>query len=130
MRGLHFQYHPAAQLKLVRCGKGKFLDVVVDIRRGSPTIGDWLSETLSFDNGKQLFVPEKFLHSFVTLTNETEIIYKCSNFYNLKLEGFVTFNDPDININWGCEEKDMSLSSKDRKSVLLRVIESPFYFEG
>ena len=130
LRGLHFQHPPAAQAKLVRCGKGEFLDVVVDIRKGSPTFGDWLSEKLSFDNGKQLFVPEGFLHGFVTLTDETEIIYKCSNFYNPKLEGFVTFNEPDININWGLEEKDMSLSSKDQNSVLLKDIESPFYFEG
>ena len=129
LRGLHFQYPPAAQAKLVRCGRGEFLDVIVDIRKGSPTFGCWLSEILSFKNGRQLFVPEGFLHGFVTLTDETEIIYKCSNFYTPELEGFVAFNDPDININWGFPEKAISLSSKDSDSVLLKDIESPFCFE-
>ena len=80
VRGLHFQAPPFAQAKLVRCGRGKFLDVAVDIRLGSNTYGQWLIEELTFKNGKQLYIPEGFLHGFITLEPNSEIIYKCSNF--------------------------------------------------
>jgi dTDP-4-dehydrorhamnose 3,5-epimerase len=130
LRGLHFQYPPAAQAKLVRCGRGAFLDVVVDIRRGSPTYGEWVSEVLSFENGAQLFVPEGFLHGFVTQVDETEIIYKCSNYYTPDLEGFVAYNDPHININWGPAYKDILLSNKDSASIMLKDIQNPFCYES
>ena len=130
LRGLHFQYPPAAQVKLVRCGRGAFLDVVVDIRKGSPTFGEWVSELLSFENGKQLFVPEGFLHGFVTQLNETEVIYKCNNFYAPELEEVIAFNDPDININWGFRDKDIFLSKKDGASIFLKDIITPFCYGG
>ena len=117
LRGLHFQYPPAAQAKLVRCGRGEFLDVVVDIRSGSPTFGRWISEVLSFENGKQLFVPEGFLHGFITRVDQTEIIYKCSSFYAPELEGLIKFNDPDLNIPWPID--DPNLSDKDANAKKL-----------
>ena len=113
LRGLHFQYPPAAQVKLVRCGRGAFLDVVVDIRKGSPTFGEWVSELLSFENGKQLFVPEGFLHGFVTLEDGTIFSYKCDNAYNKEAELGVTYNDKDLNINWKIPSVDIILSEKD-----------------
>ena len=81
VRGLHFQSPPHAQDKLVRCGRGCLFDVAVDIRRGSPTYGHWIGVELSFENGKQLLVPKGFLHGFVTRAPDTEIIYKCSDYY-------------------------------------------------
>ena len=81
LRGLHFQSPPHAQAKLVRCGRGRLFDVAVDIRKKSPRFGQWISEELSFENRKQLFIPVGFLHGFVTLEPDTEIIYKCSDFY-------------------------------------------------
>lgn len=130
LRGLHFQYPPLAQAKLVRCGRGEFLDVVVDIRNGSPTYGQWVGEKLSFENGRQLFVPEGFLHGFITTVCDTEIIYKCSNFYNPAAEGIVAFNDPDLNIDWKTPQKSLHVSLKDRVSVYLRDIKNPFKYEG
>ena len=129
LRGLHFQYPPFAQAKLVRCGRGAFLDVVVDIRVGSPTFGQWVSEELSFENGKQLFVPEGFLHGFVTNVIETEIVYKCNNYYSPEHEGVVDFNDPGINIDWGLDLKVVITSSKDKISKSFLDIISPFKFE-
>ena len=79
VRGLHFQAPPHAQAKLVRCGRGSLFDVAVDIRKGSPTYGQWVGYELSFDNGLQLLIPEGFAHGFVTRAPDTEIIYKCSD---------------------------------------------------
>ena len=89
LRGLHFQAPPHAQDKLVRCGRGRLFDVAVDIRRGSPTYGQWVGVELSFENGKQLLVPAGFLHGFVTREPETEIIYKCTDVYAPDTEGAV-----------------------------------------
>ncbi|MBU0539248.1 MAG: dTDP-4-dehydrorhamnose 3,5-epimerase, partial [Gammaproteobacteria bacterium] len=96
VRGLHFQAPPHAQAKLVRCGRGCLFDVAVDIRRGSPTFGRWVGEELSFENGKQLLIPAGFLHGFVTRQPDTEIIYKCSDYYSPECDGAVRFDDPDI----------------------------------
>ena len=81
LRGLHFQAPPHAQAKLVRCGRGALFDVAVDIRRGSPTFGHWTGRELSFENGLQLLIPAGFLHGFITRQPETEIVYKCSDYY-------------------------------------------------
>ena len=129
MRGLHFQYPPFAQAKLVRSGRGSFLDVAVDIRVGSPTFGKWVSEELSFENGKQLFIPEGFLHGFITQVNDTEIIYKCNNYYSPEHEGSVVFNDPEIGVDWGNDMLAMTLSDKDKSSGYFCDIVSPFQFE-
>ena len=126
VRGLHFQSPPHAQAKLVRCGRGRLFDVAVDIRKSSPTYGHWMGEELSFENGKQLFIPAGFLHGFITLEDDTEIVYKCSEFYAPECEGAVRFDDPVINIEWPIDVSDVSISPKDASAPLLREIGHPF----
>ncbi|GAB4302061.1 MAG: dTDP-4-dehydrorhamnose 3,5-epimerase [Roseovarius sp.] len=130
VRGLHFQAPPHAQAKLVRCGRGRLFDVAVDIRRGSPTYGRWVGVELSFDNGRQLLVPEGFLHGFVTREPDTEVIYKCSDYYAPECDGAVRFDDPDIGIDWGIAPEAVVLSQKDRTAPLLRDFVSPFVWQG
>jgi len=128
VRGLHYQAPPHAQAKLVRCGRGSLFDVAVDVRRGSPTYGKWVGVELSFDNGKQLLIPEGFLHGFVTRAPMTEIIYKCSDYYAPDCDGAVRFDDPDIGIDWGIDTAHAVLSDKDARARLLRDFESPFQY--
>jgi dTDP-4-dehydrorhamnose 3,5-epimerase len=130
IRGLHFQSPPHAQAKLVRCGRGRLLDVAVDIRNRSPTYGKWVSQELIFENGKQLLIPEGFLHGFVTLEPDTEIVYKCSDHYAPQCDGVVRFDDPDIAIDWGIDTADVALSDKDREAPSLKEITSPFDYHG
>lgn len=130
VRGLHFQAPPHAQAKLVRCGRGRLFDVAVDIRKGSPTWGRWVGVELSFDNGRQLLVPEGFLHGFVTREPDTEIIYKCSDYYAPECDGAVRFDDPDIGVDWGIAADQAVLSDKDRTAPLLRDFDSPFTWQG
>src|SRR5210317_1157988 len=113
VRGLHFQAPPHAQAKLVRCGRGALFDVAVDIRRGSPTYGAWVGFELSFENGRQLLIPEGFLHGFATREPETEILYKCSDYYAPDCDGAVRFDSPEIGINWDLGELEPVLSEKD-----------------
>ena len=129
IRGLHSQSPPHAQTKLVRCGKGRFFDVAVDIRIGSPTYGQWVGEELSFENGKQLLIPVGFLHGFATLEPNTEIIYKCSEYYAPGFEYSVRFDDPDIDIDWGIRYEDAVLSDKDANAPFLKDLSSPFIYE-
>lgn len=129
LRGLHFQTPPHAQAKLVRCGRGAFMDVVADIRHGSPTYGRWLGVDLSFENGRQLLVPEGFLHGFVTRQPETEIIYKCSDYYAPDCDAAVRFNDPDLAIDWGLDGPPI-LSDKDAAAPRLRDLPTYFTWEG
>ncbi|MEP3295049.1 dTDP-4-dehydrorhamnose 3,5-epimerase [Tateyamaria sp.] len=128
LRGLHFQRPPHAQDKLVRCGRGSLFDIAVDIRKGSPTYGQWVGEELSFENGKQLFVPRGFLHGFITREPDTEILYKCSDYYSPECDGAVRFDDPDIGINWGQEPS--VLSDKDANAPMLSQFDSPFIYES
>ncbi|MBO9127833.1 MULTISPECIES: dTDP-4-dehydrorhamnose 3,5-epimerase [unclassified Rhizobium] len=130
VRGLHFQSSPHAQAKLVRCVRGRLLDVAVDIRKGSPTFSQWTSHELSADNGQQLFIPAGFLHGFVTLEPDTEIVYKCDDHYAPECEGSVRFDDPDLAIDWGIDAKDAVLSPKDGQAPLLKQIDSPFTYQG
>ncbi|GKY88626.1 dTDP-4-dehydrorhamnose 3,5-epimerase [Sinisalibacter aestuarii] len=130
VRGLHFQSPPDAQAKLVRCGRGRLYDVAVDIRRGSPGYGRWVGVELSFENGRQLLIPEGFLHGFVTLEPDTEIAYKCSAFYAPGSDGAVRFDDPDIGIDWPLEPGAAVLSQKDANAPRLRDITSPFTVGG
>ena len=130
VRGLHFQTPPFAQDKLIRCGRGALLDVAVDIRRGSPTFGQWIGIELSAENGKQLLIPAGFLHGFVTRMPDTEIIYKCTNYYAPDCDAAVRYDDPDIGIDWGLGDTAPLLSEKDTSAPLLRDIETPFIFEG
>ena len=129
VRGLHFQAPPAAQDKLVRCGQGALFDVAVDVRKGSPTYGQWFGIELTAKNGKQLLVPKGFLHGFVTRAPHTEIIYKCTDYYAPECDGAVRFDDPAIGIDWGIDG-DAILSGKDAAAPLLADFDSPFIWEG
>ena len=129
VRGLHFQSPPHAQAKLVRCGRGVLFDVAVDVRRGSPTYGHWFGIELSAENGKQLLVPAGFLHGFATRAPDTEIIYKCSDYYAPECDGAVRFDDPAIGIDWGLSGPAI-LSDKDAKAQLLGAFDTPFVWEG
>ena len=130
VRGLHFQSPPRAQDKLVRCGKGALFDVVVDIRKGSPTYGQSFGEVLSFENGRQLLVPKGFLHGFSTLLPDTEIIYKCSDYYAPECDGAVRFDSPDLAIDWRLDGAAPVLSEKDAAAPLFAEFDSPFTYEG
>lgn len=127
LRGLHFQAPPHAQAKLVRCGRGALFDVAVDIRRGSPTFGAWVGVELSFENGRQLWVPEGFAHGFVTLEPMTEICYKCTDYYAPQADGAVRWDS--CGIDWPLED-DPQLSAKDAAAPALSEFESPFVWEG
>jgi dTDP-4-dehydrorhamnose 3,5-epimerase len=129
LRGLHFQRPPHAQAKLVRCGRGRLFDVAVDIRKGSPTYGQWTGCELSFENGRQLYIPAGFLHGFVTREPDTEIIYKCSDYYAPDCDAGVRWDDPDLGIDWGLDG-DPVLSDKDTKAPFLRDLPELFTWEG
>jgi dTDP-4-dehydrorhamnose 3,5-epimerase len=127
MRGLHFQAPPHAQAKLVRCGRGAIFDVVVDIRKGSSTYGHWVGHELTAENGHQIYVPIGFAHGFVTLCTNSEIVYKCSDYYDPETEGALIWNDPEIGIDWPVTT-DLTISDKDKTAKLLTEFESPFVF--
>jgi dTDP-4-dehydrorhamnose 3,5-epimerase len=127
LRGLHFQAPPRAQGKLVRCGRGRLFDVAVDIRKGSPTYGQWIGEELSFENGRQLWIPAGFLHGFVTREPDTEIIYKCTDHYAPDCDGAVRWDS--CGIDWGLKG-DPVLSEKDTVAPQLADFDSPFTYEG
>ena len=130
VRGLHFQSPPHAQDKLVRCGRGALFDVAVDIRVGSPTYGQWFGVELTAQNGKQLLVPKGFLHGFVTRTPDTEIVYKCTDYYAPECDGALRFDDPGIAIDWGFDLALAVLSAKDKAAPLLADFVSPFVYEA
>ena len=127
LRGLHFQSPPHAQAKLVRCGRGALFDVTVDIRRGSPTYGKWENFELTAENGYQLYVPIGFAHGFMTLEQESEIVYKCSDYYAPETEKSISWKDPDIKICWPKLDKPI-LSEKDAGAPILEDFESPFIY--
>lgn len=128
LRGLHFQSPPHAQAKLVRCGRGRLFDVAVDIRVGSPTYGQWIGEELSFENGKQLLIPAGFLHGFITREADTEIVYKCTDYYSPECDGAVHWDS--IGIEWDSGGIEPVLSAKDEAAPRLADFASPFIFEG
>lgn len=129
LRGLHFQRPPFAQAKLVRCGRGRLLDVVVDIRAGSASFGEAFSVELSAEGGEQLFVPAGFLHGFVTLVADTEILYKCTAFYSAEHDGCVRWDDPALAIDWRLGSARPVLSEKDAAAPLLSELDNPFTIE-
>lgn len=124
LRGLHFQAPPHAQGKLVRVIKGAVLDVVVDIRKNSPTYGQHFSIELTEDNFKMFWIPPGFAHGFVTLEDHTIFSYKCTDVYNKAAEGGLLWNDPELGINWGIEQP--VLSEKDTLNPQLKNFNSPF----
>lgn len=130
VRGLHCQAPPHAQAKLVRCLRGAILDVAVDVRHGSSTYGEWVAEELSDDNGSALLVPEGFLHGFVTLTDNVDVFYKCSDHYAPETEMSVRFDDPSIGIDWGITSDQATLSGKDGEAGSLAEFETPFALDG
>lgn len=127
LRGLHFQAPPHAQAKLVRCGRGRLFDVAVDARRGSPTFGQWYGIELSAENGLQLLIPEGFLHGFVTREPDTEIVYKCSDFYAPDCDGAVRWDS--CGIDWDLPGPPV-LSQKDAEAPAFEAFESPFVWEA
>lgn len=128
IRGLHFQSPPHAQAKLVRVIVGAIWDVAVDIRKGSPTYGQWVGVDLSAENGRQILVPTGFLHGFITRTPNTEVVYKCSGVYAPDCEGAVRFDDPDLAIDWGVPDSDAILSDKDAIAPSFAALDSPFQY--
>lgn len=127
LRGLHFQAPPHAQAKLVRCGRGALLDVAVDIRRGSPTEGAWVTAELSAENGRQVWIPEGFAHGFLTLSDDTEIVYKCTDYYAPEADGAVRWDS--CGIDWPLSDVPV-LSQKDAEAPPLAAFRTPFAWQG
>lgn len=126
LRGLHFQKPPFAQSKLVRVIKGVVLDVAVDIRKGSPTFGQYVSVELTGENHRQFFIPRGFAHGFSVLSEEVIFQYKCDNFYSPQSEGAIAWNDPDLNIDWRIPAEKVVLSEKDSKHPRLKDWQNVF----
>lgn len=126
IRGLHFQRPPFSQSKLVRCVRGAVLDVVVDIRRGSPTYGRHVAVELTGENRRQLFVPRGFAHGFAVLSDEAVFQYKCDNYYHPESEGGISIADNSLGIDWRINPAEAILSDKDLRNPMLRDFESPF----
>lgn len=129
LRGLHFQKGKDVQSKLVRVVKGAVLDVAVDIRKGSPTFGKWVSAELTEENHRQFFVPRGFAHGFSVLSEEAVFQYKCDNFYAPQSEGAIAWNDPDLNIDWRIPAENIQLSLKDSNHPLLKDLPCFFNYD-
>ena len=114
LRGLHFQNNPMAQSKLVRCTRGALLDVVVDIRKNSPTYKEWVAVTLSAKNKKQIFIPKGFAHGYITLEPNTDIQYNVDAYYSPEHDGTIYYGDPELGIKWGSQAP--ILSDKDKNA--------------
>nr|WP_278436363.1 dTDP-4-dehydrorhamnose 3,5-epimerase [Brucella anthropi] len=118
VRGLHYQLPPFAQDKLVRVIRGAILDVAVDIRKSSPTFGKWVALEVSAEKWNQILVPKGFAHGFMTLVENTEVIYKVTNYYSPEHDRSIRFDDPAIGIDWPIASSDVQLSDKDQKAPL------------
>lgn len=123
LRGMHFQKSPAAQDKLVRVARGSIFDVALDIRKESPTFGRWAGIVLSAAEWNQLFIPKGFAHGFVTLEDETEVLYKVSDLYSPAHDRAIRFDDPAVGIAWPVNSGGVTVSEKDRMAPLLAEIE-------
>ena len=126
MRGLHFQRPPFTQSKLVRCVKGRVLDVAVDIRKGSPTFGKHVAVELSEENHRQFFVPRGFAHGFAVLSDVAVFQYKCDNYYHPEADGGISIADTSLGIDWRIDSATAVLSEKDLKHPLLKNFDTPF----
>jgi dTDP-4-dehydrorhamnose 3,5-epimerase len=130
VRGLHFQQQPYAQAKLVRVIMGEVLDIVLDLRRGSPSYGQKFEIILNGENKKQLFIPRGFAHGFSVLSDDTIFSYKCDNLYNKASEGGVLFTDPVLEIDWRIPADKMVISEKDKLNPLLANCIHNFEFKS
>ncbi len=128
LRGIHFQNGEFAQAKLVRCTKGAVLDVVVDLRAGSPTYKKWVAVELSEENHRQLLIPRGFGHGFVTLTDNVEFLYKADNYYNMENDRSILWCDKELSIDWKVENP--IISEKDSKAPLLSESDVNFIYKG
>ena len=126
IRGLHYQLPPHAQSKLVRVVRGAILDVVVDIRRGSPTFGRYVAVELSADNHHQLFIPRGFAHGFKVVEGEALLQYKCDNYYAPECEGSIRWDDPTLAIDWQMDSTEAVVSARDRGARLLEECDELF----
>jgi dTDP-4-dehydrorhamnose 3,5-epimerase len=129
LRGLHFQSPPESQAKLVRVLHGSIFDVTVDIRAGSPTYGQWVSEILTAEGGEQLFIPRGFAHGYCTLEPDTEVAYKVDGFYAPACDGGILWNDPTIGIQWPIADAEVILSDKDKILPAFADFTSPFSYQ-
>lgn len=120
VRGLHFQKGEYAQAKLVRVTQGRVLDVAVDIRPDSPTFGRYVAIELSAANHRQMFIPKGFAHGYLTLEDDTVFQYKCDEYYHPESEGGIAWNDPQIAVDWGVAEGEITLSEKDQNRPFLK----------
>jgi len=130
LRGMHFQTPPHAQGKLVRCTRGTILDVAIDIRKGSPTFGRHVAVELSASNWKQLWIPPGFAHGYLTLEANAEVIYKVTDYWAPQCERGLAWNDPEVGIDWGIPEGQLTLAEKDRSNPRLSELELVFRFEN
>lgn len=126
LRGMHFQTPDKAQTKLVRATSGAIYDVIVDIRVGSPTYGQWEGYILSEDNHRQLLVPKGFAHGFMTLTANCNVQYKVDEYYSKENDGGIAFDDPELGITWPMPLEKAILSEKDKNHPTLAEFENPF----
>ena len=126
MRGLHFQRPPYTQSKIVRCVRGRVLDVAVDIRKGSPSYGQHVAVELTEDNHRQFFIPRGFAHGFAVLSETAVFQYKCDNFYHPEADGGISILDDSLNIDWRIPTEHANLSDKDTKHPLLKDFDTPF----
>jgi len=127
VRGMHFQ---PGMAKLVRCSSGEVVDVLVDIRKGSPTFGEWEAFTLSDENLRHLYCPDGFAHGFCVTSEVADVVYKCSAYYDPEAESGIAYNDPDIGVEW--PDVELIPSDRDASAPLLKDVESglPFVYEG
>jgi dTDP-4-dehydrorhamnose 3,5-epimerase len=130
VRGLHYQSPPMAQAKLVTVLTGAIIDVVVDVRLGSPHYGQHLAVPLDADEGWQIYVPVGFLHGFVTRAADTRVLYKVNAGYSPECDGAVLWNDAQLQINWGVSASSAILSEKDASASTFEAFESPFHYKG
>lgn len=128
LRGLHYQLPPHAQTKLVRVIQGRVLDVAVDIRKNSPTFGQYVAVELNADNKKQLLVPRGFAHGFVVLEDDTIFAYKVDNYYSPECDRGIAFDDESLNIDWILKKEELKLSDKDTKQPKLNETKDLFEF--